>query len=154
MVCNTFCRQQESSRAKSTTKYRETGLTEGQLSCSCPYFLKGGFHHGNHTHDGFLHPGRGIAFGKILPQGVGGKRHLVQIAFLFLAHNRPHYIYGQMPLLTEFLEPLGLGKGGGGLFAVHRVQKLCLFFFFEKGQLIGRVQGNFLFVHHVQQFGD
>ena len=42
------------------------------------------------------------------------------------------------------------------LFASPSIRRptLCLFFFFEKGQLIGRVQGNFLFVHHVQQFGD
>ena len=38
------------------------------------------------------------------------------------------------------------------LFAVHRVQQVYLFFLFEKGQLIGRVQGNLLFIHHIHQF--
>ena len=57
-----------------------------------------------------------------------------------------------MPLLTVFLEPLGLGKGRGSLFAVHRVQQVYLFLLFEKGQLIGRVQGNLLFIHHIHQF--
>ena len=47
-----------------------------------------------------------------------------------------------MPLLAVFLEALGLGKGRGSLFAVHRVQQVYLFLLFEKGQLIGRVQGN------------
>jgi len=59
-----------------------------------------------------------------------------------------------MPLLTVFLEPLGLRKRRGSLFAVHRVQQVYLFFLFEKGQLIGRVQGNLLFIYHIQQFGD
>jgi len=59
-----------------------------------------------------------------------------------------------MPLLTVFLEPLGLRKRRGSLFAVHRVQQVYLFLLFEKGQLIGRVQGNLLFIHHIQQFGD
>jgi len=57
-----------------------------------------------------------------------------------------------MPLLAIFLEPLGLGKGRGSLFAVHRVQQVYLFLLFEKGQLIGRVQGNLLFIHHIHQF--
>ncbi len=59
-----------------------------------------------------------------------------------------------MPLLTVFLEPLGLRKRRGSLFAVHRVQQVYLFFLFEKGQLIGRVQSNLLFIHHIQQFGN
>ena len=59
-----------------------------------------------------------------------------------------------MALLTVLFQPLGLGEGGGGLLAVHRVQQVHLFLFFEEGQLIGRVEGNFLLVHHVQQFGD
>ena len=33
-----------------------------------------------------------------------------------------------MPLLTVFLEPLGLRKRRGSLFAVHRVQQVYLFF--------------------------
>jgi len=57
-----------------------------------------------------------------------------------------------MPLLTVFLEPLGLRKRRGSLFAVHRVQQVYLFLLFEKGQLIGRVQGNLLFIHHIHQF--
>ena len=59
-----------------------------------------------------------------------------------------------MPFLAVLFQPLGLGEGGGGLLAVHRVQKLCLFLFFEERQLIGRVEGDFLLIHHVQQFGD
>ena len=57
-----------------------------------------------------------------------------------------------MPLLTVFFEPLGLRKRRGSLFAVHRVQQVYLFLLFEKGQLIGRVQGNLLFIHHIHQF--
>ena len=59
-----------------------------------------------------------------------------------------------MPLLTEFFEPLGLGEGGGGLFAIHCVQKLYLFLFFEEGQLVGRIKGNFFFIDHIQKFGN
>ena len=59
-----------------------------------------------------------------------------------------------MALLTVLFQPLGLGEGGCGLLAVHRVQQVHLFLFFEERQLIGRVEGNFLLVHHVQQFGD
>jgi len=44
-----------------------------------------------------------------------------------------------MPLLTVFLEPLGLRKRRGSLFAVHRVQQVYLFLLFEKGQLIGGI---------------
>ena len=59
-----------------------------------------------------------------------------------------------MPLLTVFFEPLGLRKRRGSLFAVHRVQQVYLFLLFEKGQLISRVEGDFLFIHHIQQFGN
>ena len=44
--------------------------------------------------NGFLHPLRCVALGKILPQSVRGECHLVQIAFLFLAHNSSHHING------------------------------------------------------------
>ena len=37
-------------------------------------------------------------------QGVRGKCHSVQIAFLFLTHDDTHHIEGQIPLLTVFLE--------------------------------------------------
>ena len=57
-----------------------------------------------------------------------------------------------MPLLTELLEPLGLGKGRGSLLTVHGIQQVYLFVIFEKGQFIGRVQGNLLFIHHIHQF--
>ena len=59
-----------------------------------------------------------------------------------------------MPLLTVFLEPLGLGERGGSLFAVHRVQQVPLFLFFEERQFIGRIERDFSFIHHIQQFGD
>ena len=59
-----------------------------------------------------------------------------------------------MALLAVLFQPLGLGERRRGLFAVHRVQKLRLFLFFEERQLIGRVEGDFLLVHHVQQFGN
>ena len=57
-----------------------------------------------------------------------------------------------MSLLAVFLEPLGLGERGGSLFAVHRVQQVPLFLFFEERQLISRVEGDFLFIYHIQQF--
>lgn len=44
--------------------------------------------------NGFLHPLGRVALGKILPQSVRCEDHLVQIAFLFLAHNGPHHING------------------------------------------------------------
>ena len=59
-----------------------------------------------------------------------------------------------MSLLAVFLEPLGLGKRGGRLFAVHRIQQIPLFFFFEEGQLISRIESDFPFIHHIQQFGN
>jgi len=59
-----------------------------------------------------------------------------------------------MSLLAVFLESLSLGERGGSLFAVHRVQQIPLFFFFEKGQLISRIEGDFLFIDHIQQFGN
>ena len=63
--------------------------------------------------NGFLHPLGCVALGKILPQGVRGECHLVQIAFLFLTHDDTHHIEGQMPLLTVFFEPLGFEKEKG-----------------------------------------
>ena len=47
--------------------------------------------------DGFLHPLGRIAFREILPQGVRGKCHSVQITFLFLTHDDTHHIEGQIP---------------------------------------------------------
>ena len=52
--------------------------------------------------------------------------------FSFLTHDDTHHIEGQMPLLTVFLEPLGLRKRRGSLFAVHRVQQVYLFFLLRK----------------------
>ena len=40
------------------------------------------------------------------------------------------------------------------LFTVHRVQQIPLFLFFEKGQLIGRIERDFPFIDHIQQFGN
>ncbi len=76
--------------------------------------------------NGLLHPLGCVALGEILPQDVGGECHFVEITFLFLTHDDPHHIKGQMSLLAVLLEPLGLGERGGGLFAVHRVQKLAV----------------------------
>ena len=59
-----------------------------------------------------------------------------------------------MALLAVFFQPLGLGERRRGLFTVHRVQQIHLFLFFEEGQLVGRIEGDFLLVHHFQQFGD
>src|SRR5699024_11945596 len=67
------------------------------------------------------------------------------------AHDDAHHIEGQMPLLAVFLEPLGLGERRGSLFAVHRVQQVPLFLFFEERQLISRVERNVLFINHIQQ---
>ena len=59
-----------------------------------------------------------------------------------------------MPLLAEFLEPLSLGERRGSLFAVHRVQKLYLFLFFQERQLIGWIKGDFSFIDHIQQLDE
>ena len=56
-----------------------------------------------------LHPLGRIAFGEILPQGVGGESHFVEITFLFLTHDDAHHLEGQMSLLAVFLESLSLG---------------------------------------------
>ena len=34
----------------------------------------------------------------------------LQIAFLFLTHNDPHHVEGQVALLAVLFQPLGLGK--------------------------------------------
>ena len=57
-----------------------------------------------------------------------------------------------MSFLAVFLESLGLGERGGGLFAVHSVQQIPLFLFFEERQLISRIERDFLFIYHIQQF--
>ena len=54
----------------------------------------------------------GVALGKILPQGVGGESHFVEITFLFLTHDDAHHIEGQMSLLAVFLEPLAWEREG------------------------------------------
>ena len=95
-----------------------------------------------------------IAFGEIFPQGVGGKRDLIQVAFLFLRHNREHHILRQLPLLAEFLHALSLGEGRGCLLIVHGLYQLRLFLRREKRQLIRWIEGNFLFVYHIQQRRD
>ena len=59
-----------------------------------------------------------------------------------------------MALLAVFFQPLGLGERRRSLLAVHCVQQIHLFLFFEERQLIGGVEGDFLLIHHVQQFGD
>ena len=59
-----------------------------------------------------------------------------------------------MALLAVLFQPLGLRERRRGLFAVHRVQQIPLFLFLEKGQLIGRIEGDFLLIHHVQHLGN
>ena len=104
--------------------------------------------------DGLLHPGGSVALWKILAQGIAGEGDLVQVAFLFLPHDDPHHVEGQVALLAVFFQPLGLGERRRSLLAVHCVQQIHLFLFFEERQLIGGVEGDFLLIHHVQQFGD
>ena len=40
---------------------------------------------------------------EILFEFAAGERHLVQITFLFLRHDGPHYVDRERSLLTEFL---------------------------------------------------
>ena len=50
--------------------------------------------------DGLLHPLGRRAPGEIFAQGVAGKGDLVQVAFLFLSHDDPHHVEGQVALLA------------------------------------------------------
>ena len=104
--------------------------------------------------DGLLHPLGRVASGEIPAQGVASQGDSLLFAFLFLPQNSPHHVGGQAPLLAELLQALGLGEGWRGLFAGHHIQELFLFLSREEGQLIGRIQGDFLLVHHIQQGGD
>ncbi len=62
--------------------------------------------------DGFLHALGGIAFGEILPQGIGRKGHFVQIAYLFLRHKRQLGFAGEFPIPAKLFNALGLREKG------------------------------------------
>ena len=47
-----------------------------------------------------------------------------------------------------------LGERRSSLLIVHRLNKLCLFLFGQKRQLIGRVKRDFLFIDHIRQRWD
>ena len=56
--------------------------------------------------------------------------------------------------LAQFLDALGLGKGGRVLGILHSLQKIPLFGSRQIGQLHSGIEGDFLLVYQVQQFGD
>ena len=37
---------------------------------------------------------------------------------------------------------------------LEKVREIPLFYFFEKGQIKSRIEGDFLFIDHIQQFGN
>src|SRR5699024_7393347 len=60
--------------------------------------------------DLLLHSLGRVALGEIFAQRLGGKGYFVQVGLFLLAHNGAHDIQGQVSLLAEFLQALGLGE--------------------------------------------
>ena len=97
----------------------------------------------------------GVTFSFLISSPMVDLGSLVLLMSIFGARVAVVYvIFGLIIAVIggSLLEKLGMGERRRSLFAVHRVQKLRLFLFFEERQLIGRVEGNFLLIHHVQQF--
>ena len=86
------------------SKYRQVMLKDSRGSLALPLFQQ--------LDDGFFHALGGIAFGEIFPQGIGRKGHFVQIAFLFLLHNRQHGFAVEFPVLAKLFHELGLRDKG------------------------------------------
>ena len=56
------------------------------------------------------------------------------------------------PSWLNFFNRCACDREGSSLSIVHRFQKILLFFFFQVGQLYRRIESDFLFVYHIQQF--
>lgn len=65
-----------------------------------------------------------------------------------------HIIQRAAALLTFLFHALGLRKRWRGLRVVHGGKETLLFLGLQIGQLHSGVKGNFLFIHHVQNFGN
>ena len=77
---------------------------------------------------------------------------MVKLILFDFIHHFTHGIQGTAALLRELFQPLCLRQGWRCLCIVHCLQKFLLFRWFQIRQLYRRIEGDFLLIHHVQNF--
>ncbi len=87
-------------------------------------------------------------------EGVGSQDNFIDLRLFFLRHDAQHGVLIQLPGLTEFFHPLGLGQRWSSLFTVDRLHQKRLFIWFKSRDLIGGGHGDFPIVHHLLKFRD
>ena len=79
---------------------------------------------------------------------------MVKLILFDFIHHFTHGIQGAAALLREFFQPLCLRQRWRCLCIVHCFQKFFLFRRFQIGKLYCRIEGDFLLIHHIQNFGN
>ena len=77
---------------------------------------------------------------------------MVKLILFDFIHYFTHGIQGAAALLRELFQPLRLRQGWRCLCIVHCLQKFFLFRRFQIRQLYRRIEGDFLLIHHIQNF--
>ena len=70
------------------------------------------------------------------------------------SESAPDGIQGAAALLRELFQPLCLRQGWRCLCIVHSLQKFFLFRWLQIRQLYRRIEGDFLLIHHIQNFAN
>src|SRR5699024_7429093 len=104
--------------------------------------------------DGVLHLFGRVRPWKIFPQHIVFDGHAVHLGLLFFPHDVEDGVVGALALLAQFFDALSLGEGRCVLGILHGLQKIPLFGSRQIGQLHSGIEGYFLLVNQVQQFGD
>ena len=93
----------------------------------------------------------GVGTREVFAQHLAGNADAVILRLFLLHHNLQHGIVVQLAGLRELFHPLCLWQWGRGLFAVDGIHQQALLILRERGDLIGRGEGDFLIVHHLHQ---
>ena len=102
------------------------------------------------VNDDLLHLLRGVVLGKIPLHVLLIEEELLPLVGLFLGEQMMQVFPSQSSRLAHLLEGTGLGEGRGGLAGVHFFLKHSLVFLGQIGNLHCRIEGNLVFVYHLE----
>lgn len=104
--------------------------------------------------DDLLHLLRGVVLGEIPLHILLIEEELLPLVGLFLGEQVMQVFSGQGSRLAHLLEGAGLGEGRGSLTGVHLLFEHPLVLLGQVRDLHRRIEGNLVFVYHLEDGGD
>lgn len=104
--------------------------------------------------DDLLHLLRGVVLGEIPLHVLLIEEELLPLVWLLLGEQMVQVFTGQGSRLAHLFEGAGLGQGRCGLTSVHLLLKHPLVFLGQVRNLHRRIEGDLVFVHHLEDGGN